>query len=54
MGQIADDMINGLCCSHCGTYFEEEHGYPVLCEDCYDSGTEEEKDGLPRAYIKEL
>jgi hypothetical protein len=35
MGEQAEDMIDGLCCSECGVYFEEEHGYPVLCETCY-------------------
>ena len=54
MGQIADDMINGLCCSHCGIYFEEEHGYPVLCKDCYESETEEERAGIQKAHIKEV
>ena len=36
MGEIADDMIEGACCSLCGEYFEEEHGYPVACEDCWE------------------
>lgn len=54
MGQIADDMINGLCCSRCGTYFEEEHGSPVLCEYCYENGTEQERAGVQKAHIKEL
>ena len=54
MGEIADDIINGFCCSHCGIYFEEEHGYPVLCKDCYESETEEERAGIQKAYIKEL
>lgn len=54
MGQISDDVVNGLCCSHCGIYFEEEHGFPVLCESCFDSETEEEKDGIQRAYFKEV
>jgi len=54
MGQIADDMIDGFCCSHCGTYFEEEHGYPVLCKSCYESETEEERAGIQKAHIKEF
>lgn len=36
MGEIADDMIDGLSCSLCGIYFVEEHGYPVVCTDCWD------------------
>ena len=46
MGEIADDMINGICCALCGCYFYDhvktdgeielyEHGYPVACWDCY-------------------
>ena len=36
MGEVADDMVDGLCCSGCGVYFEKAHGYPVLCHSCYD------------------
>jgi hypothetical protein len=54
MGEIADDMINGACCSLCGCYFVDqngeiyEHGYPVYCHDCYDPdcGTEEAEEGI--------
>ena len=49
MGELADDMINGLSCTGCGVYFESEHGYPVLCENCYD-----ENESLPKATIPEL
>lgn len=35
MGEIGGDIVNGLCCSHCGTHFVEEHGYPVLCRECF-------------------
>ena len=51
MSEIADDIINGLCCSDCGVYFWEdsksvEHGYPVLCWDCHSDGSE-----IPRAEV---
>lgn len=36
MGEMADDMIEGYSCSGCGIYFEEDHGYPVKCGDCWD------------------
>jgi len=36
MGEIVDDMIDGWSCSVCGMYFEESHGYPVLCDDCHE------------------
>ena len=53
-GDIADDIVNGFQCSHCGICFEAEHGHPVLCHDCYDDETPQERSGLPRAYLKEL
>ena len=34
MGEIADSIINGECCQECGTYLEEETGYPVTCQEC--------------------
>lgn len=36
MGQHADDIIDGACCALCGQFFEQEHGYPVACFDCWD------------------
>lgn len=44
MGEIAEDMIDGTCCTLCGQYFVYKkkpevlftHGYPVACKDCYD------------------
>ncbi len=54
MGKIADLMINGKQCSHCGMCFEKEHGCPVLCQDCYENETEEERAGLPIAVNSEL
>lgn len=44
MGEVADDMINGRCCSLCGQYFQHpkkqdrifEHGFPVYCSDCWE------------------
>lgn len=49
MGEIADDMINGLCCSLCNVYFEEEHGHPVVCDSCYEVNC-----GYPIATNKEI
>ena len=52
MGDIADDVASGYQCSHCGTMFEREHGYPVLCTSCHadDGGAT----GLPLAIEFEL
>lgn len=53
MGQAAEDMIEGFCCSECGIYFEAPHDYPVLCAKCY-SAQASKKNGLPKATRKEL
>lgn len=37
MGEIAESMVEGASCSWCGVYFEESHGYPVACHDCFDN-----------------
>ena len=54
MGEIADDMVEGFSCSHCGVYFKQSHGYPVLCHDCYDEETKAERAGLQRTIEEEL
>jgi len=51
---VANDIISGFCCSHCGVYFENPHGHPVLCLECYDDETPAERAGLPRALEPEL
>ena len=53
MGEIADDMLEGACCSICGQYFKHPkttddeaiiyiHGLPVVCWDCWDIKLEED------------
>lgn len=54
MGQIADDMVNGLMCSGCGVCFEKEHGYPVLCASCLKATPKAQRIGCQRAIHKEL
>jgi len=51
---IAENMLDGSQCSHCCVFFKEAHGHPVLCHDCYDHETKEERAGLLRASIKEF
>ncbi|MDR1346819.1 MAG: hypothetical protein LBJ63_00075 [Prevotellaceae bacterium] len=53
MGQIADDIIQGRCCSLCNIYFVEEHFYPVVCEDCWADLTNAEKQGYEKAIYEE-
>ena len=54
MGEIANDMMMGHCCSFCSTYFKAEHGYPVLCIQCYIDTAPRERGGLQCATIPEL
>ena len=42
MGDIADAIINGLFCQHCGELIDgDEPGYPRACQGCYKSGGSE-------------
>lgn len=43
MGEIADDTVNGDCCSWCGCYFKKGHGFPVVCKDCFYGWKRENK-----------
>jgi hypothetical protein len=54
MGEIADDMIEGAICSRCGIYFQEEHGYPVVCKQCWKHATKQERKHLQQATSPEL
>jgi hypothetical protein len=52
---ISEDMTSGLCCQWCGIYFEKEHGYPVLCKDCYNDDIEASRDlELKKATHEEI
>jgi len=51
---FADMAVSGLICSGCGAFFEKEHGYPVLCKDCWKEWTPSEREGYQEAIFKEL
>ena len=53
MGEVADDFLDGSCCSWCSTYFQTDHGYPVLCSNCWKTAKPEERKDLQRAVIPE-
>lgn len=54
MGEAADDLIEGACCERgCGTYFESEHGYPVICRSCWANMSKGERKGHQRATEQE-
>lgn len=59
MGEIAEDMIDGSCCSLCGQYFQHPkadgiyvHDYPVVCWDCWDNLTAKEKKDYVKSDVK--
>ena len=54
MGEIADDMVDGACCSRCGEYFEAETGYPALCDACYENASEEDKKHNQKSHEKTI
>lgn len=34
MGEYAEMMLDGTCCSSCGDYLGGDEGYPVICASC--------------------
>ncbi len=54
MGEVADDILSGLQCSWCGVMFEADHGYPVVCEDCWENAKPEQRKTIQKATIPEL
>jgi hypothetical protein len=56
MGDIADQIINGEACELCVMPFKNgyEHGYPVVCKDCWEGLTEEEKKMHQRALVNTI
>jgi len=57
MGEVANDMLDGLMCSWCGTYFEKAHGFPVLCVACDDTRRADVPELSPevqRATVREI
>jgi hypothetical protein len=46
-----NDILSGICCELCGTYFDHpqypkeyfSHGYPVVCHDCWRDLSEDER-----------
>lgn len=47
---IAQDMVDGKCCSLCCAEFVDgnkqpmEHGYPVVCKECWKGLTKKERE----------
>jgi hypothetical protein len=54
MGEIAELIITGEQCSLCGIEFIESHGYPVVCEHCFNDLTEGEQEDVVLAHKEEF
>ena len=54
MGEVAEDMVTGCCCSMCGVYFVDAHMCPVLCVSCWKDASDEEKKEYRKAHLDEL
>lgn len=60
MGEIAEDIADGTCCSICGCYFQDPddedacytHGFPVACKGCFRAGMR--KNGIQKAIVKDM
>ena len=37
MGEMSDAITEGECCALCGVFFEQGHGFPVLCLACWSA-----------------
>jgi len=49
MGEVVNMMISGILCCQCGAYLhedvmEQELGFPVICEDCFEELSAKEKE----------
>jgi hypothetical protein len=45
MGDIADMMLDGTCCSVCGCFLSEDsEGFPAQCEGCQEDEETEEQE----------
>jgi hypothetical protein len=62
MGEVADDMMDGVTCCLCGMFFVEgededgniighEHGYPAACWDCWRRLSKKERRNYQRAIV---
>lgn len=51
MGQLTEDVMEGLCCARCGVYFSNPHGHPAMCHFCKKKDPTAE---MPASRFKEV
>ena len=54
MSELTNDILTEFQCSGCGVCFEGEHGFPVLCHECWRRFTPPQRRAYQRATEKEL
>ena len=54
MDEQEEMVLNGEQCSWCGVMFDGEHGYPVVCRDCWKDAKTSERKGVQKATLREL
>ncbi len=54
MGEQTQTVLDGACCEWCGVFFVQEHGFPVLCEACWQNSDKVERAGHQLAIEREL
>jgi len=35
---LAEDIVDGEICASCMMPFKKPHGYPVVCNECFEDG----------------
>ena len=53
MGDTSDWILEGDMCAYCTTAWFTSHGFPTLCDNCWDKSTEEQRSGYQKATHKE-
>lgn len=54
MGELSDDITEGVVCELCGSFYEESHGYPCVCEDCWLDLTSQERKNYQKAHHRTI
>ena len=53
MGEIAEMMLDGTLCQHCGTFISATPaGYPRTCRACHVEQSKEAQENSPRAKVR--
>lgn len=54
MGEVADDILDGMYCQHCGDYLGAPTGYPKSCNSCNRPKINNRQSHLEPKYIRSI